>query len=250
MNQVRFLIILKENTCICDRSSIERYSLNNLIPDFESLFRNRECQKCPNNLLSSNDKKVCMGCSSGVLNSDTGDCRCNQEEIIVEKDNNGLYLTDKVCSKCSTNEFQFFGPSVPVYECKKCEINKVYNKNRIPWLCECNTDLFLEFGGECINRNEATFLNTQFPSAGASSVLMSDAETSQPKVLTSDTISESATMRELYFKNAFKCLKDKNKKACQTLANLCVLQMYDLRNEICKTYQFINNLRAPIENKK
>lgn len=201
--------------------------------------------------MSSSDRTTCQSCPSAEgISPSTGDCNCSQGYAITEKDSNGHYLTTKQCTQCNEGAYQYLGENTPVYECKRCPLRKIYDTNTTPWNCECATDFYVEFGGECFERVEANYLNTLYPSSGATSVLMSDAETDQPRVLTSETISDSATIRELYFKSAFKCLKFNNKKACQTLANLCVLQMYNLQNVVCKAYQFINNLRDSLENKK
>jgi hypothetical protein len=50
-------------------------------------------------------------------------------------------------------------------------------------------------------------------------------------------------------KSGFRCLKERNIKACQILANICVLQMYNLQLVPCQLYKFINDLQPAQRNK-
>lgn len=191
-----------------------------------------------------------MSCSSGI-DSSTGDCKCDQGYKISEINPiTGEVLTTKVCVKCPTDEFLYLGTNTPIYECTICPPGKILNKNTIPWICECDSNLYTQFGNECFSKNEANILNTVYPSSGATSVLMTDAETTNPLVLISETISESSTIKEFYFKSGFNCLKSKDRKMCQILANICVLEMYSLKSEVCKLYKFINDLQPAMSNKE
>ena len=79
---------------------------------------------------------------------------------------------------------------------------------------------------------------------------MSDAEKINPFVLTQETISESDTIQYFYLKSAFKCMKEQDIKSCQILANICVLQLYDLQTVPCQLYKFINDKQDAIKNQK
>lgn len=237
-------------SCKCSNNSIKTFSQNNQIIYFDQISQTKTCNKCPLNMIASRDESTCQSCFNVTISGNTGDCDCKSGFVILEKDINNLFLNSKLCSECAKGSYQFINENTPLYECKQCPPKMIYNTNTIPWSCECDSNFYVEFGGECFDKIEANFLNTQFPSSGASSVLLTDAETEQPKVFSSVTISESNVIKELYFKSGYRCLKEKHKKSCQTLANLCVLQMYNLQSEVCKLYKFINDLQPPIENMK
>lgn len=57
-------------------------------------------------------------------------------------------------------------------------------------------------------------------------------------------MSSSDTLKTLFLENAVLCSVNKQPKACQVLANLCVLHTYDLSNDACKLIQDITN-QAP-----
>ena len=48
---------------------------------------------------------------------------------------------------------------------------------------------------------------------------------------------KSDTLRQLTTQSYYECTQLRKVKACQTWANLCVLQMYNLGNAICQQYQ-------------
>lgn len=60
------------------------------------------------------------------------------------------------------------------------------------------------------------------------------------------TIASSDTIDYLYLKSGYECMKYSTPISCQILANLCVLQLYDQNNPICKLYNYINNLKPSI----
>jgi hypothetical protein len=49
-------------------------------------------------------------------------------------------------------------------------------------------------------------------------------------------VSSSALMIYFYYRVAFDCTVAKNPDACQVLANLCVLNLYNEDNAVCKLY--------------
>ena len=204
---------------------------------------------CSNGQVANREKTKCMTCPKGI-SSTNGDCQCESGFAIQEKDSDGNYLDGKICLQCPEGQYQGNTPNIPVYECAKCPENKIYNKNTIPWKCECDVTNYIEYGGECLDKIEANFLNSEFATAAASSILMSDAETINPFVLTQETISESDTIQYFYLKSAFKCLKEQDNKSCQILANICVLQLYDLQTVPCQLYKFINDKQEAIKNQK
>jgi len=50
---------------------------------------------------------------------------------------------------------------------------------------------------------------------------------------TEKDIGKSGTFDYYYLEAAVGCQKHKITKSCQTLANLCVLQLYDMNTKVC-----------------
>ena len=58
-------------------------------------------------------------------------------------------------------------------------------------------------------------------------------------VLSQVSVVISDTYNYLYYDSAVGCRQYRNPQKCQTLANLCVLQMYNERIIVCSLYQSI-----------
>ena len=240
--------LFQELSCVCDSLSIISY-LNNEETDesiISNLIKIKSCIRCPSGQVASRNHKLCMGCSEGISES-YKDCICQSGYVIIEQNSEtGEYLDEKICKECPEGTYPGESTNKGIYNCAPCEYGKIYNKNTIPWRCECDINLYSEYGGECLNKDEANFLNTQFPTASASSVTMVDSEVALSEI----NISESDPISYLYLKSGFNCLKSSDIKSCQTLANLCVLHIYDFRKIPCSLFKFINDLLPSLPNKK
>ncbi len=242
-----FKLLYKELSCICASNAIEAFSADNNLSVFP-FAKTKTCTLCPSGSVASKDHTTCMKCPSDISTT-TGDCVCPSGNKIVEKDSLGNYLSQKQCVQCPIGQYQG-NTNFPIYDCAQCPPNMLYNNNTTPWTCECDTNKFISSGGECLDKVEATFFNTDFSSTSASAVQMSFAETTDPNVFTQETISQSDVIQYYYFKSGYKCLKELDNKSCQILANICVLQLYDTQSTACKLYDFINNLQKTIPNEE
>jgi hypothetical protein len=171
-----------------------------------------------------------------------GECKCPINYIIQEKDILvDILLPYKQCKECPPDSYP--GPDGPVYECKACPYGKIYEKNRNPWECLCDLTQYTTAGDICIPITESIFLTSNYPITTAKSITLNYAETSDPLQDSTIAVSSSDTVDYLYLKSGYKCLKESNVESCNTLANICVLQMYDLNNPACKLYNYINGLK-------
>jgi len=153
----------------------------------------------------------------------------------------GNYLSIKQCLNCSENAYP--GPPFPVYSCRACPNGQKYDKKISPWKCICELTDQVVAGDECVPLSDSKFLTDTYPLNAAKSLTYNNQETNNERVDSTLTIASSDTFDFLYLKSAYHCLASLETKSCQILANLCVLQLYDENNPVCKLYQFINNQR-------
>jgi hypothetical protein len=204
-----------------------------------------KCVECAAGSASSIDRSRCISCPQGV-DKQTGECLCPSNSAVIEKDVAGQYLTTKQCLSCPTGAYP--GPSAPVYYCQACPPGQIYDTNQKPWRCQCDLTGYVAAGDTCVSITDSQYITTNFPVNIAKSMTFSNEEGVDKDKDGTITIASSDTIDFLYLKSGFDCLKNSTPKSCQTLANLCVLQLYDQNNPICKLYTYINNLRPSIAN--
>lgn len=241
-----------DDGCTCNVDSYLVYS-NITLTTSTNIYQNVQCQQCPEGSASSLDRSRCILCPKtsisnstiGIVNPNTFECDCPDGSAIIEKDASGNYLNQKVCQICPNGTA--IGAS-PIYQCSYCGDGKVYDKSQSPWACTCDLTNYVKAGNDCIPISEAQFIITNYPVNIAKSLIFLNEETLDKNVDGSLTIANSDTIEYLYLKAGYDCLKTSKIESCQTLANLCVLQLYDLNNPICKLYQYINNLKPYVLN--
>lgn len=162
----------------------------------------------------------------------------------MEKDRAGDYLSTKECYECPTGTYP--GPSGPVYACVACPEGMSYDTSQNPWKCTCDLTLYIASGGTCVSISESQTITSNYPVNSAKTIQFTDEELQNSS---DGTITiNSDTIDYLYLNSGYQCLKDVNSRYCQILANLCVLQMYDQTNVVCKLYLYLNNLRPTVAN--
>jgi hypothetical protein len=133
-----------------------------------------------------------------------------------------------------------------VYSCKACPYGQIYDTSSSPWKCACQISNQVVAGDECLPQADSQIITNLYPINVAKSLTFNNLETADTNVDSTLTIANSDTIDYLYLKSAYKCLSNLEAKSCQVLANLCVLQLYDQNNPICKLYLYINNLRPSV----
>jgi hypothetical protein len=174
-----------------------------------------------------------MTCSgSATIQNDFKDCVCPLFSRIIEDPLNNT----KTCFECNRNAYQGqeagLSRVAPVYECLYCpsEKNRIYNSALKPWSCQCNPSTTLS-NGVCYDN---TILRT---------VLTPEAIINYESSENSGTLTRfpfaSGTIQYLYYDAALGCYNNGDPQKCQTLANLCVLVLYDETTNICKQFKDI-----------
>jgi hypothetical protein len=164
--------------------------------------------------------------------------------VVLEKNSSGEYLDSKECFKCADNTYP--GPPLPVYNCKACPDGQTYDKTSTPWKCSCVLSNQVAAGDECLPLSDSQIITNLYPVIVAKSLTFNNIETADSNVDSALTIANSDTIEFLYLKSAYHCISNLEAKSCQVLANLCVLQLYDQNNPICKLYQYIYNSRSSV----
>lgn len=184
-----------------------------------------------------------MSCPNEI-NEQTGECQCNTDEAVVEKDQQGNYLETKICKKCSSNSL--IDKQNIMYECKECPSNKIADNTNQPPTCRCDLSTTTTAGDECLPNEEAQFITVTYPVNLAKSISFSFEETFDSEADGTLSVASSDTIEYLYLKSAYDCLKGISNESCNALANLCVIQMYDKENVICKFYNYLNDLSPAV----
>lgn len=202
------------------------------------------CVTCPENSASSLDRSRCIACPNGV-DPLSLECACPKGYAVTEINSVGQYITTKSCIQCPAGAYP--GPTGPVYNCIACPPGKNYDTTTNPWTCKCDLTTYVAAGDTCISIADSQFITTNYPVNVAKSLTFNNEEKENKDVDGTIAIANSDTIDYLYLKSGYECLRYSNVQSCQALANLCVLQLYDVNNPICKLYIYINNLRSPVE---
>lgn len=121
-----------------------------------------------------------------------------------------------------------------------------YDTNQTPWKCACDLTTYITAGDECVPIADSTVITTNYPVNIAKSLQYSNEETIDKNIDGIITVASSDLFDQLYLKSGYECLKNIESQSCQALANLCVLQLYDQNNPVCKLYNYINELRPSV----
>ncbi len=221
------------------------------------------CIKCPSGFVSSFDKRSCMTCNSTEIDPQTNDCKCSENQIIEENP----FENVKYCRNCTENETPAPLESNLKTFCFKCPEGQFLQKSGNVFICSCFIN-YVKTGSRCFPQGQIDVISSRFPSLSARNIIFKYLDYSEntsiynslkkttttvsglqggESTVTSvtDKLTESTVISDLidylYLDNANSCLHRDNTTACQVLANLCVLQMYDETNPICAIYNTINN---------
>jgi meckelin len=192
---------------------------------------NVNCANCPSGTVSTSDRSTCVRCQAGTKD---GECLCDSSlyEFIEEYTQNGTALiSPKKCIACDPSTFTGF----PSYSCERCpNVNMTRNSN---YQCECNSTLYTTSGNSCIPQSDTTL------SSESSSFIVTYPALQTANGIAPYTLTVSSTFQYFYLDSAYNCKTIKDPVSCQILANLCVLELYSFKSDICKLYRQITASR-------
>lgn len=214
--------------CICSLGLVKSVETRDL-----TLF---ECTSCTSGVPSS-DQYECQLCPSSILNAE---CVCSTSEIIDEFSDDTNYLATKVCVACTSATY----PGPGNYECEKCPDPNM-TRNPSTYECECDAKTYYVSQDSCVSQTAAGDIIKAYPIDQSVVVTYTDLQTASG-VVSKDVSSD--TFLYYYLKAAYNCDVVLDVNSCQTLANLCVLQLYNVNTEVCQLYKSITASRSNITN--
>ena len=211
------------------------------------------------------DNAACTTCgsSTGGYVSSVMDCTCSVAadgytyEMLTETNIAGVQASEKSCTSCPTGQFVVSANQneintagevfdVDPYECVSCPDE---NMQFIAGSCSCTSSYTLtgisSLGKQsCVLTADYDRLKTVYPeNLAISMTYMDDTEFSLASI----------GIQNYYVKAATECYNYRGPQdlpACQTLANLCVLVLYDPTHTICKLFRTIQTSRSAYVNNR
>ncbi|KAL7840509.1 hypothetical protein AOLI_G00258320 [Acnodon oligacanthus] len=182
------------------------------------------CQKCPVSKPGiTQDGYECIRCSGSV--GEDGKCQCPTGSILVERNVNGTLLEEAVCEVCNGTVPALSAPDAKGSRCVRCQDSFISMSQS----CMCGSPNILA-GGMC-------FASSSLPASVVATVSFAQLGLAVP----------SAWFSGFLYSSAAACLSLTNLTACQTLGNMCVLNMHSMStiiNDACGLYNTIYRATA------
>ncbi|XP_033011462.1 meckelin-like isoform X1 [Lacerta agilis] len=178
------------------------------------------CEKCPESMSGvTQDGWDCITCPKGLTSE--GRCKCPVNEILVERDTNGVVLADALCVPCDGKGKSFATSNALNNMCIRCEPTFIsVNKS-----CSCSEPNILT-GGLCFRSTG------NYPPKGIATVRFGKLGITLISAWFSKNLQASAAACWLY----------SNLTSCQTLGNMCVMNMNSLSSgstDACGLFQYV-----------
>ncbi|XP_037984807.1 meckelin isoform X2 [Motacilla alba alba] len=178
------------------------------------------CEKCPENMSGvTRDGWNCITCPKGLTSK--GNCKCPNNEILVERSVDGVLLGEALCIHCNGSEQSFSASDASGSRCIRCEKTFI----QVSKSCDCNSPNILT-GGLCFLAREG------LPPKGVAAVRFAQLGI---------TLASAWFLKNLQ-SSAFACWLYSNLTACQALGNMCVMNMNSLSSsstDACGLFQYI-----------
>jgi meckelin len=253
------------NTTVCPASNYfdSTYLNCNACPANESPVGNQTSCACTNGTFSANASAIgfktgCTTCPTGsapsangarcvlcptTVNTVTGDCTCALGSVPIDVDSTGTFLTTKVCVACNVIGATGLAVVLPTNtvrytSCPVCPYGMYYD-NVTAIACVCNTTAgqFQSAAGNCVLGSDVNSTTSAYPLSTAYAFTYFDINDPSQGATSTFDLPQSATISYFYNKVAVGCVVYGDPQSCQSLANLCVLVLYNEQQTICKLYQ-------------
>ncbi|TRY84592.1 hypothetical protein DNTS_001329 [Danionella cerebrum] len=182
------------------------------------------CQRCLGaNQGVTQDGFGCIRCPGSI--GESGKCQCPGGSVLVERDENGNPLNEALCRACSATEPAFSAPDLTGNRCIRCEDSFINSSQS----CDCGASNTLA-GGICLPPNS-------LPTTVSANVIFNQLALSV----------SSAWFSNFMYSSAAACLLFSNRTACQSLGNMCVMNMHSsstINNDACGLYNTIYRATA------
>uniref|UniRef100_A0A8C5T475 Transmembrane protein 67 n=1 Tax=Malurus cyaneus samueli TaxID=2593467 RepID=A0A8C5T475_9PASS len=106
------------------------------------------CEKCPEDMSGvTQDGWNCIACPKGL--TPNGNCKCPNNEILVERSMDGILLNEALCIHCNGSEQSFSASDASGSRCIRCEKTFI----QVSKSCDCSNPNILT-GGLCFLAQE------------------------------------------------------------------------------------------------
>lgn len=217
------------------------------------------CAACPE--ASLKDRSACAACDA--YDAATQDCVCGADEILVEVEGTNRTFS-KTCAACAGGTFVVktdtvlggaFYPSDP-YTCHACP-----DARMVAGCSACDTGYDLVGDAlmgpqSCVASSQIADAEGRFgPLADALRLKVPALQTGEPHPTSKEKdtadallqLDDLSVFRHLYLNSSARCLyhdgTSTSDRACQSLANLCVVAGYDLEHPACNAFYGDQGLR-------
>ena len=193
------------------------------------------CASCGSASVPSSDAYECQSCETTISDND---CACpSSTSVPLELQPNGDYYSQKQCVDCGASNY----PGPGFHTCVACPdplMTRDSSHN-----CTCPSTSYTQSMDSCISNSEVTGITGQYSVTSAANVQYNFLEGAQG--ISTYSLSSSDTFQYFYLKAADDCVNHLLVKGCQILANLCVMQMYNLQMTVCALYMATTLARSP-----
>ncbi|EQC37668.1 hypothetical protein, variant [Saprolegnia diclina VS20] len=182
----------------------------------------RTCVNCPAATVPSRDGAACLPCDNTTLGIRNNDCQCRAGMVLVDRYANATLLAAKTCLPCNNGSVDASG-----YVCTLCPVDMLSGSNG----CVCRPG-FVSTGIaaigllRCVDQGNVSAITAMYPLQSATQVTFADASRTFTSAIFEHYFT-SAAVGCYYYSN------EDNNGACQTLGNLCVLQMFASSSAAC-----------------
>ncbi|XP_043116006.1 meckelin isoform X3 [Puntigrus tetrazona] len=185
------------------------------------------CQQCPDaNQGVTQDGYGCIRCPGSI--GENGKCQCPKGSVLVERDVSGNPLNESRCEACNVTEPAFSAPDTAGNRCVRCDDSFINSSQS----CVCGT-LNVQAGGMCFPSGNG------LPTSVLPNVIFSQLGNSVP----------SAWFSNFMYSSAAACLLFSNRTGCQSLGNMCVMNMHSfstINNDACGLYNTVYRATAAL----
>lgn len=206
------------------------------------------CEACPAGSAASADRTTCISCDStpaapdaAAFDAASALCRCPAGAALVERDAAGDFLPYVRCVACGPRAIAL---ATDPTRCTPCPDPQHVHDPALG-ACVCNGSAWTATpdGARCLPTSVYAPIADRFPTSGAQTVTYFDIEDGAGNKQPQQSV-QSYALAQRFAAAAVDCQLGAEPTACDALANLCVLQLYNDQAAACELFRDIAKSRA------
>jgi len=211
------------------------------------------------NAVAYNDGDSCALCGDTTNGISGDDCGCPTNHVLTEVDDGLGYVINKTCTACTdgtaviTSDASIAGVNFYAtdYQCQRCP-DPHMTFDSAGTTCTCDDDYTKTgqslYGQQsCVYTEHSDAIKQSYAETSASTVNFFKIQADQESSPSGELEMESLVMKHHFLNASTNCFYyngPENIANCQTLANLCVMQMYWPDSEVCELFEDILDKRS------